>query len=55
MKEWAASFDAQDRANTMAKAQIAQQQADAAMAVLVAAASVACSASTKRAVQSMCQ
>lgn len=55
MKVWAASFDAQDRANILQKAQVAQQQADAAMAVLVAAASAACSATTNRTVQAMCK
>jgi hypothetical protein len=51
---WVASWTAQDVASTTQKAAVAQQQADAAVAVLQAAAKVACASTKNRTVQAMC-
>jgi hypothetical protein len=51
---WVEAWVNQDKASTLQKAAVAQQQADAAVAVLQAAASVACASTKNRTVQAMC-
>jgi hypothetical protein len=54
MAAWGALIDAQDRAGTLQKAMIAQQQLDAAISVVQAAASVACASAKGRVARAMC-
>jgi hypothetical protein len=51
---WVATWSSQDQASTLQKAALAQQQAEAAVAVLQAAAAIACASTKNRAVQAMC-
>jgi hypothetical protein len=51
---WVATWSAQDVAVTTQKAVVAQKQADAAVAVLQAAASVACASTKNRTVRALC-
>jgi hypothetical protein len=51
---WVEAWVNQDKASTMQKAAVAQQQAEATVAVLQAVASVACASTKNRSVQAMC-
>jgi hypothetical protein len=53
-QEWAAVVAAADYASTLQKAAIAEKHADAAVAILQAAASAVCASATYRTVQKMC-